>query len=220
MADFSIRRRIARPAIAILVAASGWTGEASAADQPAGLILELTGEIEPALAPFTEIIEGTRLVLGDEARISFVHYETCKLVTMTGGEVRIDRRRYVISRGRVEAERSQDCPRQVQLTRNATGAGLLLRGGEDSAQIPLRPSFVLVGRNADEVRRVNLLEQGRMVASLPAEDRKLTWPDDLPDLVADTIYELALESEDGEEQVYEFLAVDSGRKKLLILRLD
>lgn len=219
MADFGIRRGTAPLAIAILVAASAWTGEASAADQPAGLVLELSGEIEPALAPFTEIIEGTRLALGDEARLSFVHYETCKLVTMTGGEVRIERRRYLIARGRVEAERSQDCPRQVQLTASGTGAGLLLRGGADEARIPLRPNFVLVGRNAPTVRRVTLLEDGRAVASLPADARNLTWPDDLPDLVADTIYELVLETEDGEQQVYEFVAV-SGRMKLLILRLD
>ena len=206
--------------VATLCVALGPVPDAVAEGEPAALVLELAGDTEPALTPFTEIAEGTRLTLGDDAHISFVHYETCKLVTMTGGEVRVDRRRYIISRGRVEAERSQDCPRQVELSGEATGAGLLLRGGDGDAEIPLRPSFVLVGEDAERVRRIEVRHDGVPVAALDVGDRNVVWPDDAPDLTADTVYELELKSDDGEVRVFEFIAVDSGRTKLLILRLD
>lgn len=206
--------------VGALCAALSPVPDAVAAGEPAALVLELTGDTEPALAPFTEIAEGTRLTLGEDAHISFVHYETCKLVTMTGGEVRVDRRRYVISRGRVEAERSQDCPRRVELSGDASGAGLLLRGGDGDAEIPLRPSFVLVGADAGRVNRIELRRDGAPVAAFDVGGRNVAWPDDAPDLVADTVYEIELQSDDGEDRVFEFIAVDRGATKLLILRLD
>jgi hypothetical protein len=126
------------------------------AGKPAALVLELTGDTEPALFPFAEIDDGTVIRLGEESRLGFVHYGSCKMVIMIGGEVRIEQRRYMIRRGRVESERAQECPRQVVLDEEGTAAGVLMRGGEAVSAMPLRPSFVFVGARADGIAAVEV----------------------------------------------------------------
>lgn len=105
---------------------------ASLAGQPVALVLELTGDTEPALVPFSEIEDGTEIRLGKESRLSFVHYGTCTMVIIIGGEVRVDRHRYLIRRGRVEMERTQDCPREVVLDEGGTASGALMQGSESA----------------------------------------------------------------------------------------
>ena len=219
----------AMPGVILGVAALMSCG-ASQAGEPAALVVELSGEIEPALFPFSEIEDGTEIRLGEETRLGFVHYGTCKMVVMIGGEVRIERRRYMIRRGRVESERAQDCPREVVLDEEGTAAGVLMRGaesagvlmrsGETVSVMPLRPSFVFAGARADGIASVAVGAGDAVVATLPAEGRRAAWPETAPDLEADTVYTVEIAWADGTRRAYDFVAEPRGRRRLLILRLD
>ncbi len=204
----------------ILGVAALMLGGASQAGQPAALVLELSGDAEPALFPFAEIEDGTEIRLGDESRLGFVHYGTCKMVIMIGGEVRIEQRRYMIRRGRVESERAQDCPREVVLDEDGTAAGVLLRGAEALSAMPLRPSFVFAGARADGIASVEISVADTVVATLPADGRRAAWPDDAPDLEAGAIYAVEIAWADGSRRAYDFVAEPRGRRRQLILRLE
>jgi hypothetical protein len=193
---------------------------ASQAGQPAALVVELSGDTEPALFPFSEIEAGTEIRLSDESRLGFVHYGTCKMVIMIGGEVRIERRRYLIRRGRVESERAQDCPREVVLDVDGTAAGVLMRSGETVSAMPLRPSFVFAGARADGIASVEVRAGDVVVATLPAEGRRAAWPETAPDLEAGTVYAVEIAWADGTRRGYDFVAEPHGRQRLLILRLE
>lgn len=212
-------RAHAPPGIILGVAALLLCGTAQAG-QPAALVLELTGDTEPALFPFAEIDDGTEIRLGEESRLGFVHYGTCKMVIMIGGEVRIEQRRYMIRRGRVESERAQECPRQVVLDEEGTAAGVLMRGGEAVSAMPLRPSFVFVGARADGIAAVEVSAGDALVATLPAEGRRAAWPETAPDLEAGTVYAVEIAWVDGTRLAYDFVAEPRGRRRLLILRLE
>jgi len=204
---------------------------ASLAGEPAALVLELSGDTEPALFPFSEIEDGTEIRLGEESRLGFIHYGTCKMVIMIGGEVRIEQSRYLIRRGRVESERVQHCPREVVLLdeegtaagvlmRGAESAGVLLRGRETVSGMPLRPSFVFVGARADRVTSVEISADGTVVATLLADGRRAAWPETAPDLEADSVYAVEIAWADGTRSTYDFVAEPRGRRRLLILRLE
>ncbi len=193
---------------------------ASLAGEPAALVLELSGDTEPALFPFSEIEDGTEIRLGEESRLGFVHYGTCKVVIMIGGEVRVEQSRYLIRRGRVESERAQDCPRQVVLDEEGTAAGVLMRGGEAVSAMPLRPSFVFAGARADGIASVQVSGEGVVVAALPVDGRRAAWPDDAPDLEAGAIYAVEIAWADGTRRAYDFVAEPRGRRRQLILRLE
>lgn len=195
---------------------------APAAAEPAALVLEVSGEVEPALLAFSEIEAGTDITLAEDARLSIVHYGTCKILTLVGGSLRVDENRYLIGRSRVETERAQGCPRQVALEGEGSAAGVLMRGGDEDAlpAMPLRPSFVFAGAEASAVARVEILVAGEPVVSLGMEGRRAAWPEDAPDLEAGTVYAVAIDKTDGSRTAYDFMAQARGARTLLILRLD
>lgn len=195
---------------------------APAMAEPAALVLEVSGETEPALLAFSEIEAGTDITLAEDARLGIVHYGTCKILILVGGSLRVDQNRYLIGRSRVETERTQDCPRQVALEGEGSAAGVLMRGRDEDAvpAMALRPSFIFVGGEADAVAGVEILAEGEPVASMGVEGRRAAWPEDAPDLVSGTVYAVAIAKSDGSHKAYDFIAQTRGTRALLILRLD
>lgn len=194
-------------------------GGPAVADEPAGLVLELSGTAEPPVTPFTEVLAGTRLKLGDDTRFAFVHYGTCKALTMIGGEIRIELGRYMIRDGRVESERAQDCPKQITVGDAGTAAAVVIRATGD-ATLALRPELVLVGPAAGSITSIQVLAGDRLIASLPVTGPQIVWPADRPALTAGIVHRLEFAGPDGGASALEFMADDRKPDKLLIIRLD
>ncbi len=60
--------------------------------EPAALVLEMEGVSTPAVEPYTEIMAPTQITLSSGATLVFQHYQTCHIVTVTAGEVRISKK--------------------------------------------------------------------------------------------------------------------------------
>src|SRR2546423_3275497 len=93
-----------------ILSAFATVGTASA-QAPAGLVLEATGTISPAVRPYTEITGGTTLALSGGAKLVFVHYQSCKTVTVVGGAVTIQPASYAAKDGK-QSDVSTPCPRK------------------------------------------------------------------------------------------------------------
>lgn len=204
--------------LAILI---GLVATRAIAGEPAALVLDVTGATEPAIFPYSEIEAGTEVTLADDARLSLIHYGTCKALTLVGGSVRIEANRYLIGRSRVEEERSQDCPNEVALAEDGTAAGVLMRdvaGG--TPHLPIRPSFVIAGGSADTVERIDILVGAAPVMTLPVKARHVAWPQDATALKSGSEYGVSIVRSDGSSTDTAFLANARGPRSLVILRLD
>ncbi|HEY6219285.1 MAG TPA: hypothetical protein VIV65_04450, partial [Gemmatimonadaceae bacterium] len=84
-------RRVVVLAGALLLVAASALAQGSAGT---ALIVDVSGQTTPALKPFTELPAGTTVALAPGAKLGFVHYETCRTVTVTGGRVVIGAKGY------------------------------------------------------------------------------------------------------------------------------
>jgi len=172
-----------------LATAIGATARAEA-QTGAALVLSTSGTTTPVLQPFTEIAPGTTVSLAPDARLMMMHYGACRLVSVIGGEVRIDREDYKIVAGTVEREEPRPCPQRVQARGQVAGA--FLRGKPVVPTVAARPHWVLVGPMSGEVTAVRVLQDGQLIQEIGLEDRQAVWPRAAPALTPGVDYELAL----------------------------
>jgi hypothetical protein len=172
-------------ALAVLVAAAP-----AQFRQAAGVVLEVSGPSTPALAPFTEIADQTTIRLGPESRFVFVHYHTCRTVTLVGGQLTAGVEEYRVSGG-TRSEKETPCPRAIKLLAGGETAGVLFRS-RAAVRLPVEPAFVVVGPRAGDVASVRITRGSETVVEAPLEDRRFRWPTGVPALRASMQYELVL----------------------------
>src|SRR5262245_38695273 len=85
----------------------------------AALVLEKSGTSEPELQAYGEIPAGTSVSLGAKARLVFLHYRRCAIVTAIGGKVAIDTQAYTVTGGERPQEVSVPCPQRTRLKEEA-----------------------------------------------------------------------------------------------------
>ncbi|MGH2607494.1 MAG: hypothetical protein ACRDHF_00270 [Tepidiformaceae bacterium] len=162
--------------------------------QAAGIVLEVSGPSTPALAPFAEIADQTTIRLGPGSRLVFVHYQTCRTVTLVGGRLIVGVEEYRVSGG-TRSEEDTPCPRAIKLLAAAETAGVLLRG-RPAMRLPVEPAFVVVGPRAGDVASIRITSGSETVVEAPLEDRRFRWPMGRPALRASTQYELVFTFKD------------------------
>lgn len=214
--------RAAATAILVLAAVPLPAG----AQKAVGLALEVVGPVRPALSAFTEIRDGTVLGLASNGRLTFAHYNSCRVVTIVGGEVTIGRLWYDVVGGSIESEARGACVTEVRArTEGGRASGLVLRAGPRGIAYPTRPSFVLVGRRADDITNLVVTRDGETVADIRLDGRRFEWPDDLAPLADRGAYRLVLRTRDRKDAfVVEFVASlakdTTGPAPLALLRVD
>ena len=181
--------------VCMVLAVTG-AGRMARAQAAAALVLETYGEIHPSLAPYQEVPVDTQITLADHAKLVFIHYFTCRMVTVVGGTVALSTKTYTVTNGTKEAETRVPCPRQVALVQaEGVSAGTMVRSGTgDSAlRLSTQPAFVLVGPRADDFAAVRVASQdGTVTVEAPLAERHWQWPAGVTPLVADTAYALTL----------------------------
>jgi hypothetical protein len=179
--------------LASMLTATGASGEAGAA-----LVLEQSGTTVPALAPYSEIIPGTTIVLPGGARLVFLHYQTCTTVTVVGGEVAVGQATYKAANGSTPVAVRTACPAKVRLREQAAPGGITLRSGPPPSSLSTRPRFVLVGPGAEAVTRVRVVREGGLVLEGPLAGREFRWPADAAPLDPGSEYEIILMSQSSD----------------------
>jgi len=200
------------------------------AAEPAGMVLDVAGPAEPALERFAELSERRSYRLGASTSLTFVHYRTCRVVSVVGGTLWLEQARYDVAGGRVESEQVRRCPQQHQVVAPTSASGqttgaLLLRSGSAAAPtVSARPELILAGARADAFAAVEVRRNKAVVALLPLTGRRLLWPRDREDLPSGEGYLLVLSPTGGPPVEIPFTVVESSRSaesdRLLIIRID
>ena len=188
-----------RPIVALLLVILSAPGAARAqTPKNSGLVLEVAGTTTPVLRPYTELPPSATINLGSAGRLVFVHYLSCRTVTVVGGTVTVDTDRYTATGSKSEARTA--CPRAVTLKGGGETAGLLVRGmrppprdirqGPPPLTLAATPDLILVGERAAEVATVKVADGSETVLEVRVSSPRLSWPRNAPPLRTDTVYDL------------------------------
>lgn len=133
------------------------------AEPPAGIVMAIAGETDPPLTAMAEIPANTLIVLQPRTKLTFLHYGSCKLVTVTGGTVALTRADYRED-GQVESEADGPCP-QVYALPDAgdgrTSGGIVSRTLGTPPHWPTGPDIIFTGARSRSVTAATILSEGQ-----------------------------------------------------------
>jgi hypothetical protein len=115
--------------------------------------MSVTGATTPRLAAYAEIPSDSGVQISRSASLTFLHYERCKLVTVTGGTLVLTPTDYA-SDGKVVSETTTACP-LVQALNARTAATSPVR-------LPSKPDIIFTGSGGAHVTGMSIVEDGRM----------------------------------------------------------
>jgi hypothetical protein len=192
------------------------------AQQPVALVLDVTGDTDPPIDPYTEVASGTELVLGDTTRLEFLHYNSCEDVTVQGGRLSFSESRFQHSKGDILELKRQECPTTVAMTKDAPIGGILLRGNNTGVMLVLgeRPGFVIVGQGKNRYEAVTILREGNKVFEGKLDGARFRLPPEIDPLEAGNTYQLVLSGPKTEPTEIEFLAKTYPKTNIMLLRVD
>ena len=178
----------------VVIAGAIVAGGASdaAAQRAVGILLEVDGSVDPPASSGAEIQGGRTIRLNAHARVSFVHYRTCRMVVVRGGTVTLREDEYDAAGGTVLSEKPISCPRgrRAGLARRGESsgtAGLTMRNVAFQ-RIPPRPDAILIADDDPAISQVRILRGRDIVATLKVEGVRASWPRDAKQLERGTSY--------------------------------
>jgi hypothetical protein len=203
--------------IPIFAAAQAQTPEAVA------LVLEVAGGTDPAVAPFSELRAGTKLSLGAGSRLRFVHYKSCRMVAVRGGELTLLPSGHLLRGGATESDEIRACPKRLAAgARSGVAGGLVMRGASAATiQLSPQPTLMIAGARAARFADVSLESGGRRVA-LDRAGTAPVWRYAGP-LLAPGAYRLVATAKTGEtvmDEAVTVVASDRQPPETTILRAD
>ncbi|GEM_PF-6688884 len=181
------------------LAASGMLAAGSAAAAEAvALIMSVSGRVSPDIAAYSEISAETSINLGADGRVSFVHYPSCRQVTVLGGKVTFGPQEVQVDGGTIERETPQKCPKKMSVkVADAQSAAVRLRSLSISIpteRLSERPSCVLLGATARDYNMAQVTQNGKPVASIKMTAPVFAWPAKTAPLQDGVRYKLVLTS--------------------------
>jgi hypothetical protein len=129
------------------------------AETSVGIVMEISGQATPSLSEMAEIPANTPFQLESDTKLTFLHYASCKLVTVIGGTLALTRGDYKED-GKVESVTDGPCPHVYSLPDNDDGhgtGGTIFRGSATAPHWPTTPQIVFVGTRADAVASAEIL---------------------------------------------------------------
>jgi hypothetical protein len=148
---------------------------AAYAESGAGMVTKASGA---NVAPYSEIVSGSTIALGQTGSVTFVHYDTCREVTVTGGNVTVNETDYQAT-GSV-SETQQACPERVRIaSKTASSGGLVIRGMSKVTELGSYPSLALTGKRASAVSGIRFVAEDKSVVAGAVSKGKVTIPAEL-----------------------------------------
>jgi hypothetical protein len=220
--------RIDRQAGLLLIFAIGAVLPATAAEPPAGIVMEVTGATSPPLEEMTEIPADTPVRLEAGTQLTFLHYRRCKLVTVTGGSVTLSRADYHAD-GQVVSEKDGPCPRVYALAEPAgagrSSGGLVVRGIDAPPRWPVKPEIIFVGNRAGAVQAAAIYAEDQPdhpLLNLTIAGHRASCPADAAPLPPNQRYTLRVTMADQPKPVETTFigAASTPSDSVLIVRID
>ena len=169
------------------------------AEETGALVIDVVGEVSPAVDAFEDVAPGTVLALGAGAELTISHYRACEEVTLAGGRVTVGMDGLELDGTETLAREAVDCPSNVALAVSDTAsATVIVRNFEELPRVPISPSIVLIGENAGKFNSMTLRRENQVITSLDIVNRQVQWPAEGLYLSNRTKYELVLAGDEGE----------------------
>ena len=212
-----------------LAALLAGTPAAPAADRVAAMVLDVAGTTVPPIEAYSELADRTTVTLQPGTHLTFIHYGSCKQVTVTGGKLYVDRTRFSLAGGKVDNEERTNCPGEQKLAADATGgnatgaAAIVMRNLPPTPSMSGHPVIVLAGAHAGDITKATLFQGSKALGPMSAVGRRVFWPTDRPALVPGEDYRAHLTTADGHKAVefkFAVAAPEAAGKAPVILRLD
>ena len=153
------------------------------------LVLDVSGTTTPRLESYGEILGNPTIRLVKKARLTFLHYDSCRMVTVVGGSLTFGPGTYTLTGGSTAQDNQVDCPKRVNVLGNA--AAVQLRG-RTKLTMATQLTFVLVGQHAGDFVALRVSQGGVVVLETPVRGRRVQWPPTVPPLAVDTECEVLL----------------------------
>lgn len=185
---------------------------------PAALIIDVQGDMDPAIEPYEEVRGGTTLKLGPETELTISHYKSCREVTVRGGSVKVRTRALKINGGKVLSDITDACPARAELADDNTGTGVV-RLRDDGPALTLRPRLriVIVGANQAAYTTATLFApDGAIVATAPIQERTAVLPINAPLLAPGPGYRLELTGEQAERPSFDVVIQADGARMAVL----
>jgi hypothetical protein len=164
--------------------------------------------------------------LPPDARVTFLHYARCKLVTVTGGTLTVTRADYKENGGSA-TEADGPCPRVYALSDSAgeghSAGGLVARGVTMPPRWPTSPDIILTGAGANGVAAAAILADGQPAPApvqLSVAGSRAREPRGTPPLQPNGRYTLRLTLRGQRDPVDIPFTATSGLDSLVVLRVD
>ena len=203
--------------IALLVFCSA----ASAAEPPVAIVMAVTGSTSPSAPAMTELYTGSPISLGT-ARLTFLHYTTCKLVTVFGGTLTVTRTGFETN-GKIASNKDGPCPRIHQLE-GGTTAGIIMRG-DGATPLPVNSEVIFVGQRAAKVTAASIspdTAEHRPGSDLKIDHNKVRLATGQFSLTLNTRYILSIRVSDRQQPIdFAFIAAAPREAdSLTLMRVD
>lgn len=190
----------------------------SRAQDPAALILDVSGPVHPEVGLYDEVPGGTVLDLGKTGRVTISHYAACEEIGILGGKVSIGADKLDIEAGRVESRKKVTCPDTVVVAEaDLINMAVTLRGTRKTRTMDDRPEFVLPGDWGRQFDRLAVFSKAGEVVSLPVTEGHIAWPADAQSLNVGQEYVVVLNGP-GAQQYAVRLDVTDGPEGLIVLK--
>jgi len=158
---------------------------AFAADGPAAVVMEISGTTRPPLAVHREIAPGTRIGLAPGAQIALLHYATCSIVTVAGGDVTVTEQGLQTAAPATQSAKPGPCPRVHRISLAGPGplGGVVVSRnlGTPTPPVVAAAGALVLVTGTGAVKAAELLDvNGQVVAAaLPIRDNALKLPETL-----------------------------------------
>ena len=183
---------------AAIVTIAVLAGVTNAGAQPlarpgAALVLEVSGGQIAGVEAFRELAAGSTVTVPAGTKLVFQHYGSCRRFTLVGGVVTVRSDGVDFSGGARPTDTRGACPKKLTLKEDGASAATVMRSLPRLLSVSTRPTFVVVGPNADAYTTLRVRQGADLVLERPLSGgRNVRWPADKPALAAAATYELEL----------------------------
>jgi hypothetical protein len=166
---------------------------AAVAAEPVALVLDVSGAVQPEVALYDELADGTVLKLDSGAHLTLSHYGICEEVAITGGTVSIGSQNLDLEGSQVESRTRVQCPDTITMSAaDLVNMSVTLRSAKPTRVMAPTPDFVVAGRWGRQFDRLDVHGKDGRMATMSLVGGRAAWPEDAQPLAIGETYVVVL----------------------------
>ncbi len=172
---------------------SAFSPFAATAAEPVALVLDVSGSVQPEVALYDELVDGTVVKLGEGAHLTLSHYGICEEVAIIGGTVAIGSKNLDLEGSQIESRTRVQCPDTITMSAaDLVNMSVTLRSARPARLMAPTPDFVLAGQWGRQFDRIDVHGKDGRMATMSVVDGRVSWPRDAQPLAIGETYVVVL----------------------------